>query len=660
MKMKKAEILQDTTPGIIFTSGYADYFKAQSYDVLLDLIKLKRNVFEYINEHHLVNFFLDIDVKEDHPQFDSHRQLVEDMIDRIKIFFGDYECFFYVLESHSESKKSYHVIVRMRNNNGEWVYFKNVHVLKSYVQRIFGDREADLSVYRDGLFRTINSSKPGEHRPFVKCDELSSGELSDVHSFVCFTEEPCQVISEYAQNTRAIEEDNNNENDTNEHDNENENDKEILKEYIQRHFNPSVRELKIVEDSIVCALEDKNCPFIGREHNSNHQYIVIDKYFIKQKCHDSECAGKVSSKTALSNICENVRGAVYRILKTDKEKVEEDYAKYIGDTYKDTVTDLVMTNTRIQSQINSSRYRNIMCDCDPRHQKYSMTQHGLNMTCEQCGHSFPENGLITIPPQYRNIFKYFNININNINNLYFTIQNDNDTNTNGEEGDKVTIHDLQEVFFDDLELNEKYIEYIKYKTVDNLSHVLKHIIGMTRNYIYSSALIWYEWNNKVGKWEKKPTVTMDDEFSQIYNHIKKIEKEIAKKNYNRTMRTRIHRLAEDVGSPVTRESTIKMWKTRNMDTTIESKMNSNANLIGFKDGVFDFNSMEFRDGQKDDYITMSANVYYKDTIDEEKYKFVEQFFKDILPNDEIRRYFLKVLSICLTGKILQNVFIPKP
>lgn len=665
--MKKAQILSDTAPGIIYTSGFSEYFKACSYDVLLDLIKLKRNICEYINENALVNFFLDIDLKSDHPNFLNHWEYVTDIMRRVQEYFADlgYECFFYVMEAHSENKKSYHIILRMRNEDGQWVCFKNVGVLKSYVVQIFKDKEVDLSVYRDGLFRTIYSSKIGEHRPFIKCEQLSSPDLTDIHSFVCYTEHPLHIVSENAKNTieQAVDnatnrhENSANNRDNDDNDNQNEDDKHVITEYIKRHFNPNVRELKLVEDCIVIGLDDKNCPFIGREHNSNHQYIVIDKHFIKQKCHDSECAGKVSRETALSNICEEFRTAVYRILKTDKEKVEEDYARYIGDTYKDTVTDLVMTNTRIQSQINSTRYRNIMCDCDPRHQKYSMTQHGLNMTCEQCGHSFPENGLITIPTEYRNIFKYFNININNVNNLYVTIRNDNDTNTNAEEGDKVTIHDLHEVFFDDLELNKRYIEYIKYKTVHNLSQILKYIIGETRNYIYSSAFIWYEWSNEVGKWVKRDNVIMDREFARIDNDIVKIEKEVSKKNYNRTMRSRIHRLVEDVGNPVIRESAIKMWKTRNMDTTIERQMNSNVDLIGFKDGVFDFNSMEFRNGQRDDYITMSANVYYKHPVDGEKYNFVEQFFKDILPNDEIRTYFLKVLSICLTGKILQNVFI---
>ena len=68
-------------------------------------------------------------------------------------------------------------------------------------------------------------------------------------------------------------------------------------------------------------------------------------------------------------------------------------------------------------------------------------------------------------------------------------------------------------------------------------------------------------------------------------------------------------------------------------------------LIGFTNGVFDLKIKKFRDGQPDDHISMSTNVYYKPFSKEKLYnKHIESFFASILPNKNVREYFLTRLS----------------
>lgn len=70
-------------------------------------------------------------------------------------------------------------------------------------------------------------------------------------------------------------------------------------------------------------------------------------------------------------------------------------------------------------------------------------------------------------------------------------------------------------------------------------------------------------------------------------------------------------------------------------------LNKNAKLIAFKNGVYDFNHMEFRDGQPEDYLSTSLPINY--TMYHEfspAVQFISEFFEKVFPNPNIRNYFL--------------------
>ena len=100
-----------------------------------------------------------------------------------------------ILESHSEKKRSYHIILRITDDDNNEILFENVNVLKdlykSFGLDTYKDSEnrhlVDPSVYREGLFRTLYSSKNGEKRPLVRCN--LSDAFDDIEAFVCYTPE---------------------------------------------------------------------------------------------------------------------------------------------------------------------------------------------------------------------------------------------------------------------------------------------------------------------------------------------------------------------------------------------------------------------------------------------------------------------------------------
>lgn len=89
-----------------------------------------------------------------------------------------------------------------------------------------------------------------------------------------------------------------------------------------------------------------------------------------------------------------------------------------------------------------------------------------------------------------------------------------------------------------------------------------------------------------------------------------------------------------------------------LDEEFAEKLDENKNLIAFSNGVFDTLKMEFRDGSPDDYISFSTNIefdqqtpYYRN----ECWPELEKFIADVLPDPEIRVYFLQHLSTSLSG-----------
>lgn len=81
-------------------------------------------------------------------------------------------------------------------------------------------------------------------------------------------------------------------------------------------------------------------------------------------------------------------------------------------------------------------------------------------------------------------------------------------------------------------------------------------------------------------------------------------------------------------------------------------MDENRDLICCANGVYDLKNMVFRHGMPDDCISMCTGTTYApyDANDEYTQK-VQQFFVDILPEEDMREYVLTLLAMCLSGHV---------
>ena len=89
----------------------------------------------------------------------------------------------------------------------------------------------------------------------------------------------------------------------------------------------------------------------------------------------------------------------------------------------------------------------------------------------------------------------------------------------------------------------------------------------------------------------------------------------------------------------------------------EDKLDTNSQLIGFENGVYDLDKMEFRDGRPEDCMTLSTGCDYvpydpEDTHIQQTEKVIAQMHRD----PEIRDYMLKLMSSFLSGQIKQQKF----
>ena len=90
------------------------------------------------------------------------------------------------------------------------------------------------------------------------------------------------------------------------------------------------------------------------------------------------------------------------------------------------------------------------------------------------------------------------------------------------------------------------------------------------------------------------------------------------------------------------------------------KLDENANLLGFVNGVYDFKMGKFRDGEPTDYISKSTKIKYYELKDIENYEEImveiNTFMEQLFPNPEFREYMWQHLASTLTGFTSNHTF----
>jgi len=95
-----------------------------------------------------------------------------------------------------------------------------------------------------------------------------------------------------------------------------------------------------------------------------------------------------------------------------------------------------------------------------------------------------------------------------------------------------------------------------------------------------------------------------------------------------------------------------LYKKYNIFETFDSV---DPNIMGFKNGVYDFTTFKLRPALPEEYVSITTGYKYSEP-DEDIKKFIYKTLEDILPNKEELAYVLKMLSTALIGDILLEQF----
>ena len=94
------------------------------------------------------------------------------------------------------------------------------------------------------------------------------------------------------------------------------------------------------------------------------------------------------------------------------------------------------------------------------------------------------------------------------------------------------------------------------------------------------------------------------------------------------------------------------------DPDFRSLLDSNPNLIGWTNGVFDLEQQEFREGRPEDYVSMTCGHEHKDP-DHPDFQRVAEQFRDFISkvhkNPDLRKYCLDALATALSGKTIFEI-----
>jgi P4 family phage/plasmid primase-like protien len=234
------------------------------------------------------------------------------------------------------------------------------------------------------------------------------------------------------------------------------------------------------------------------------------------------------------------------------------------------------------------------------------------------------------------------------------IQNNYYVNTPGD--DENGIDDFKKINIFDTE----YMNNLVYKGLNGKPIPFARMMyELTKDiYEYAENDQWYmyekhKWNLLKG-YNADLREAINTQLKDIYTQVNNYYIEQEGKN-SKTVKSVTHLITSLDGTQLT-DDIMKELKyifvKNNKDKNFLEKLDSNQNLIGFENEVYDLSLYIFRDGKKEDYISMSTKYNYTNKYSKHHNKLI-QFLEDIQPNKSERDYLLIYISTALFGNTLE-------
>lgn len=205
-------------------------------------------------------------------------------------------------------------------------------------------------------------------------------------------------------------------------------------------------------------------------------------------------------------------------------------------------------------------------------------------------------------------------------------------------------------------------------THDDVASLLVELYGHEFKCVSISKNKWYQFRDH--RWHLVDSafslsLYMGDEVVKEYSHLMsalthKLGSEIS--GYEKDIVNKQIALSTDIVKKLKNTSfkgqVIRACSHKMYDADFESKLDSNHNLIGFDNGVYDLENNTFRPGLPDDMLTLSVGYDFVEyTLESEQVKNVIQYFKTVQQEVDMREYILTLISTYIDGHNKQQKFI---
>lgn len=179
-----------------------------------------------------------------------------------------------------------------------------------------------------------------------------------------------------------------------------------------------------------------------------------------------------------------------------------------------------------------------------------------------------------------------------------------------------------------------------------------------RNKIIISKRNYYRWNNILKLWEQISKETLKLDISSFIRNTLHEMIDIANKNENLKEVECISKLIKSSTSNHFIEGITSYLKGILLDEEFEDKLDVKREVINFKNGLYDLIKKEFRNREKEDYISQCLSYDYIPKSDEDITNEIRRKILNISnDSEELYEFNLSWLGYCLTGETKEQKFL---
>lgn len=211
--------------------------------------------------------------------------------------------------------------------------------------------------------------------------------------------------------------------------------------------------------------------------------------------------------------------------------------------------------------------------------------------------------------------------------------------------------------------NEKAKEKVRESLEGSHNDVAKVLLTMYGDVFTCASMVnktWYQFRDHI--WEemeegielrKKISTEIvglfEEQLNEIWGKINASQDE-AERSYLQSRLKHTQKMISNLKSSPYKNNVMKECMELFYNPRFKHNLNQNPKLIAFKNGVYDLQINEFRDGRIEDFISKTLPIEYKEyNIIDNEVQDVLDFLEKVFPDKSIRTYFLNIYSDIFVG-----------